>query len=66
MFGTKISQVNYLYEVDDAPAWAKQPAIQAAYPSLQHDLSGAPGDKAVLVATNDGWMHERLFKSKGG
>lgn len=66
MFGTKISQVNYLYEVDDAPAWAKQPAIQAAYPSVQHDLSGAPGDKAVLVATNEGWMHERLFKSKGG
>ncbi|XUW91491.1 hypothetical protein OH764_31865 [Burkholderia sp. M6-3] len=66
MFGTKISQVNYLYEVDDAPAWAKQPAIQAAYPSVQHDLSGAPGDKAVLVVTNDGWMHERLFKSKGG
>ncbi|MGF6261913.1 hypothetical protein OKW49_002841 [Paraburkholderia youngii] len=66
MFGTKISQVNYLYEVDDAPAWAKQPAIQAAYPSLQRDLNGAPGDKAVLVATSDGWMHERLFKSKGG
>ncbi|SMG39430.1 hypothetical protein SAMN06265784_103673 [Paraburkholderia susongensis] len=66
MFGTKISQVNYLYEVDEAPAWAKQPAIQAAYPSVQRDLSGAPGDKAVLVATNDGWMHERLFKSKGG
>jgi hypothetical protein len=66
MFGTKISQVNYLYEVDDAPAWVKQPAIQAAYPSVQHDFSGTPGDKAVLVATNDGWMHERLFKSKGG
>jgi hypothetical protein len=66
MFGTKISQVNFLYEVDDAPAWAKQPALQAAYPSVQHDLSGTPGDKAVLVATNDGWMHERLFKSKGG
>lgn len=66
MFGTKISQVNFVYEVDDAPAWAKQPALQAAYPSVQHDLSGTPGDKAVLVATNDGWMHERLFKSKGG
>lgn len=66
MFGTKISQVNFLYEVDDAPAWAKQPALQAAYPSVQHDVTGSPGDKAVLVATNDGWMHERLFKSKGG
>ncbi|MGT2469308.1 hypothetical protein [Paraburkholderia terrae] len=66
MFGTKISQVNFIYEVDDVPAWAKQPALQAAYPSVQHDLSDAPGDKAVLVATSDGWMHERLFKSKGG
>ncbi|MFM0656063.1 hypothetical protein [Paraburkholderia sediminicola] len=66
MFGSKISQVNFLYEVDDAPSWAKQPAIQAAYPSVQHDVTGSPGDKAVLVATNDGWMHERLFKSKGG
>ena len=66
MFGTKISQVNFLYEVDDAPAWAKQPALQAAYPSVQQDVTGSPGDKAVLVATNDGWMHERLFKSKGG
>ncbi|MFT4437881.1 hypothetical protein ACMX25_31520 [Caballeronia sp. 15715] len=66
MFGTKISQVNYLYTVDDAPAWAKQPAIQALYPSLQKDLRANAGDKAVLVATNDGWMHERLFKSKGG
>ena len=66
MFGTKISQVNYLYEVDDAPSWTKQPAIQAAYPLVQRDVAGSPGDKAVLVATNDGWMHERLFKSKGG
>jgi hypothetical protein len=66
MFGTKISQVNYTYEVDSAPAWAKQSAIEAAYPSVKHDLDGAPKDKAVLVATNDGWMHERLFKSKGG
>ena len=66
MFGTKISQVNYLYKVDDAPSWTKQPAIQAAYPSVQHDVTGSPGDKAVLVATNVGWMHERLFKSKGG
>lgn len=66
MFGTKILQVNFLYEVDDAPAWAKQPALQAAYPSVQHDLSGTPVDKAVLVATNGGWMHEPLFKSKGG
>lgn len=66
MFGTKVSQANYLYEVNDAPNWAKMPAIQAAYPSVKRDLTGIPGDKAVLVATSEGWMHERLFKSKGG
>lgn len=66
MFGAKVSQVNYLYEVDDVPNWAKVPALQAAYPLVKHDLTGAPGDKAVLVSTSEGWMHERLFKSKGG
>lgn len=66
MFGAKVSQVNYLYEVDDAPNWAKVPALQTAYPLVKHDLTGSPGDKAVLVSTSEGWMHERLFKSKGG
>lgn len=66
MFGTKISQVNYTYVVDDAPNWLKQSAIQSQYPNAKAGLDEPAPYKAVLVATNEGWMHERLFKSKGG
>jgi hypothetical protein len=66
MFGTKISQVNYTYVVDDAPDWLKQSTIQSQYPNAAAGLDEPAPYKAVLVATNEGWMHERLFKSKGG
>ncbi|RKE25267.1 hypothetical protein B0G76_6794 [Paraburkholderia sp. BL23I1N1] len=66
MFGTKISQVNYSLIVEDAPSWVTQPAIQAAYPDVKAGLGEPVPSKAVLVATSEGWMHERLFKSKGG
>jgi hypothetical protein len=66
MFGTKISQVNYSMVAEDVPGWAKQPAVQAAYPEVKLGLDEPSASKAVLVATNEGWMHERLFKSKGG
>lgn len=66
MFGAKISQVNYAYEVDDVPVWAKEPSIQAQFPNLKPALAPTAADKAVLVATNDGWIHEMLFKKRGG
>lgn len=66
MFGTKISQVNFSVVAEDAPSWVKQPQIEAAYPSVKEGLDEPAQSRAVLVATNEGWMHERLFKSKGG
>ncbi|CAG9233056.1 Putative secreted protein [Paraburkholderia caribensis] len=66
MFGTKISQVNFSLVAVDAPSWSKQSQIQAAYPDVKQGLDDPAQAKAVLVATNEGWMHERLFKSKGG
>ncbi|KXV15809.1 hypothetical protein CR51_02080 [Caballeronia megalochromosomata] len=66
MFGAKISQVNYTYEVDGVPAWTKDSSLQAQFPNLVTALAPTAGDKAVLVATNDGWMHEMLFKKRGG
>lgn len=63
-FGLKVSQVNYRYKVEGPASWAGTPAIRSAYPHLARDLGDDPSDKAVLVATNDGWMHERLFKAK--
>lgn len=64
-FGMRISRVNYTYEVKDLPTWAQSPAIQAVIPELKAD---AESDKVpikkldVLVLTNNGWVHERLFK----
>ncbi|SAK48793.1 hypothetical protein AWB80_01267 [Caballeronia pedi] len=66
MFGAKISQVNYTYEVDGVPAWTKGSSLQAQFPNLVTALAPTAADKAVLVATNDGWMHEMLFKKRGG
>jgi hypothetical protein len=66
MFGTKVSQVNYSMVVEDAPGWSKQAQIQAAYPDVKAGLDDPASEKAVLVATSEGWMHERLFKKSGG
>ena len=65
MLGMRISRVNYTYEVSDLPAWANSPAIQAAIPELKADVESdkVPIKKLdVLVLTNNGWVHERLFK----
>ncbi|WP_439672817.1 Lipoprotein (plasmid) [Cupriavidus necator] len=64
MFGSKVSQVNYTYEIVDAADWTKVPEMRAAYPQLKA-ASEKARDKTVLVATSEGWMHERLFKSGG-
>jgi hypothetical protein len=65
-FGTKISRANYTYKVVKPAAWTSLPRIQAAFPQLAKDLKDDASDKAVLISTNEGWMHERLFKAKGG
>lgn len=64
-FGMRISRVNYTYEVSDLPTWAKSPVIQAAIPELKADVESdkVPIKKLdVLVLTNNGWVHERLFQ----
>ena len=62
--GTTTSQVSYRYIVTGAPAWARQPELQAAYPSLQKDLNGDVSDTAVLVLTEHGWTDQRLLNRK--
>nr|WP_315595568.1 hypothetical protein [uncultured Cupriavidus sp.] len=61
-FGMKISQVNYTYEIPDAPDWAKVPEMRATYPQLQA-ASEKKRDKTVLIATSEGWVHEQLFRN---
>jgi hypothetical protein len=65
MFGQKISRVNYTYRVSDLPTWAKSPEMLSAIKALNADAeSDATPLKALdtLILTNNGWVHERLFK----
>lgn len=65
MFGQRISRVNYTYEVSDFPEWAKSPEVVEVIKDLKIDIesSTTPIKKLdVLVMTNNGWVHEKLFK----
>lgn len=64
--GMKISQVKFSYRVENAPDWAKSADLQAVNPQLKKDMSDSASDKAVLISTSDGWVHENLLKAKGG
>lgn len=65
MFGHRISRVNYTYEVSGLPAWAKSPEIISVIYELKADVES---DKTpikrldTLLLTNNGWVHEKLFK----
>lgn len=63
MLGVRASQVNYTYHLTDADNWIKQSALQKAFPDVgrlaaQELIQG----QAALVLTNEGWIHEKLFK----
>lgn len=65
MLGQKISRVNYTYVVNDLPSWTKSPEILSAIPSLKPDVESE--NKPIksldaVVLTNNGWVHERLFR----
>jgi hypothetical protein len=65
MFGQRITRVNYTYEVSDFPEWAKSPEVIEAIKELKTDIASSttPIKKLdVLVMTNNGWVHEKLFK----
>lgn len=67
MMGQKISRVIYTYQLADAASWAKNSAIlQEQIPSLAKDigsLSTPLERESVLILTNEGWVHEKLFKA---
>ncbi|AZR95946.1 hypothetical protein BBB39_01810 [Bordetella trematum] len=62
MMGAKVSRVNFLYKLDGAASWAKSASLQQAYPAFAKQTQGDIKGKAALILTNDGWVHERLFK----
>lgn len=62
MMGMTVSQVEYAYEVEKMPRWTEHAALQDAFPQLKRDHSGAIQDKAAVVLTSEGWVHERAMK----
>lgn len=62
MMGMKVSQVNFHYKAKDTADWIKNDKVQAAYTNVAEEAKGDIRGHAGLVLTNDGWLHERLFK----
>lgn len=65
MFGVRISRVNYTYTVSDLPNWAKSLDESVALRELKAEASSTvePIKRLdTVVLTNDGWVHEKLFK----
>lgn len=62
MMGVKVSQVNFRYKVKDPADWTKTESLRATYKNIADQAQGDIQSKAAVILTNDGWMHERLFK----
>ncbi|GIZ51874.1 hypothetical protein [Noviherbaspirillum aridicola] len=63
--GTRISRVNYTYRVKDLPKWALTPELVAVVPALKQDVESKEKPVKVtegFVLTNEGWIHQSLFK----
>lgn len=59
--------VDYQYTVSEAPAWARNAAVQAAFPQIAADLSGPHSAQATLLNTTDGWqMADRPLRPSEG
>lgn len=58
LFGHKISNVTYRYEVYGNGKWTTLPAIAKAFPEFLQDLGPAPTTKMILVLTSEGWVSD--------
>ena len=47
--------VSYHYKMEDVPVWAKSAEVQAAFPELARQTSGAAEGKTVLARSAVGW-----------
>ncbi len=64
-FGQKVSQVNFTYKVVDIADWANNDLFKSKSSELREDFNStgeAKNGKAALILTNNGWVHEKLFK----
>lgn len=64
--GVRISEVRYRADVQDLPAWVRNPQVVAANPELAGELSADARRRSLLVLRNDGWIDERLMRAQQG
>jgi hypothetical protein len=50
------TQIVYHYTVEDVPMWAKDTAVQAAFPVMAHATSGTATDTITMAGTMTGWQ----------
>jgi hypothetical protein len=62
MMGMTISEVKFRYKVENPAGWAKTESLRTAFKNFENETQGDIQGKAALVLTNNGWVHERLFK----
>lgn len=63
VLGMKASRANYSYELRDIAAWAKNGALQDAFPSIKAALAGpSRSDTDGMVLTDGGWQDERAVR----
>ena len=53
--GRTTELVEYQYTVDEAPSWARNAAIQSAFPQIATDLAGPHNAQVTLLNTTEGW-----------
>jgi len=56
--GVQMTHVGYHYTIKDGAAWAKDPVVKTAFPSVARSLSEQPVDEATLVLEKEGWTLE--------
>ncbi len=54
--GFNESRVTYRYTLQDTPVWAKDAAVEAAYPAISRALAGESTATVTLAQTGVGWQ----------
>jgi hypothetical protein len=62
MMGMTISEVKFRYKVKNPAGWAKTESLRTAFKNFESETQGDIQGKAGLILTNNGWVHERLFR----
>lgn len=60
--GVTISHVTFKKEVQNPAAWAKHPAVQAAWSEISDSIKPTQNSQATLVLTSEGWVHEHMMQ----